>query len=217
MSSFAAVALNCTLKPSPATSNTGALLQKVLDLMAPLGVSHELIRVVDHEVKFGVSNDEGDGDAWPGILEKVKAADILVVGTPIWFGARSSVCQLVMERLDATLSDTTNDLGHYPLYNKVAGCVVTGNEDGAHHCCSDTLFNLTHLGCVVPPNADCYWVGEAGPGPNYLDAGTDHLYTNKTARFMAHNLVAVAAALKASPIQTDLNALQEQAKAESSS
>ncbi len=92
------------------------------------------------------------------------------MGMSIWFGVRSSVCQMVIERLDGTYNDR-NEVGQYPLYNKVAGVVVTGNEDGAHASAETTLFNLTHLGCVVPPNADTYWVGDAGPGPSYLDAG----------------------------------------------
>ena len=165
-----ALGVNCTLKKSPETSNTEALMNRVLGLLAEHGVETEILRPVDYDVKFGVSSDEGDGDEWPQILEKIYAADILLMGMSIWFGVRSSVMQMVIERLDGTYNET-NDVGQYPLYNKVAGVVVTGNEDGAHASAETTLFNLTHLGCVVPPNADTYWVGEAGPGPSYLDAG----------------------------------------------
>ncbi|HEY8201771.1 MAG TPA: flavodoxin family protein, partial [Actinomycetota bacterium] len=148
---------------------------------------------------------------WPLILEKVKAADILVMCTPIWFGHRSSVCQLVIERLDGTYGER-NAVGQYPLYNKVAGVVVTGNEDGAHCAAESTLFNMTHLGCTVPPNVDTYWVGDAGPGPSYLDVGEDHAYTMRTTRWMAHNLVHMARILKANPIPPEGNTFDEESE-----
>ncbi len=208
-----AIILNCTLKKSPARSNTEALIRKVTGLMEPMGVESEIIRVVDYNVLFGVSSDEGEGDEWPKILSKLFTADIIIIGTPIWFGVRSSVAQLVMERLDGTYAEGDPKTGQFPLYGKVGGVVVTGNEDGAHDCAANTLFNLTHLGCTVPPNVDCYWVGDAGPGPSYIDAGADkHMYTNKTARYMAHNLVYFANLLKDNPIPTHLNKLIEEAK-----
>lgn len=200
-----AVFLNCTLKRSPSVSNTQALIDRVAEHYEALGVGHETIRVVDHDVRFGVSSDEGDGDAWPAILERVLAADILVIGTPIWFGVRSSVCQMVIERLDGTYAGT-NAVGQYPLYNTVAGVVVTGNEDGAHDAAGTTLFNLSHLGCAIPPNADTYWVGDAGPGPSFIEAdGWSSEYTRKTCRWMAHNTVHLARILKASPIPPEGN------------
>lgn len=211
---FKALFLNCTLKRSPDVSNTEALIDKVAGLMAELGVVSETMRVTDYKVAFGVSSDEGEGDEWPVILERVKACDILVIAMPIWFGVRSSVAQLVVERLDGTYSEGDPTTGQYPLYGKVGGVIVTGNEDGAHDCCANTLFNLTHLGCMVPPNVDCYWVGDAGPGPSYLAAGGDkHLYTNRTARYMAHNLVWGAKVLKEHPCPTNLRALDDEAKA----
>lgn len=199
-----ALFLNCTLKPSPEESNTEALCRKVIEWFDRMAVSSEIVRVVDFDVRFGVTSDEGEGDQWPQILEKVMAADILVVGTPIWFGVRSSVCQMVIERLDGTYMER-NESGQYPLYNTVAGVVVTGNEDGAHDCAATTLFNLTHLGCAVPPNADTYWLGEAGPGPSYIEAGQDHAYTKRTTRWMAHNLVHLARILKDNPIPAEGN------------
>ena len=208
-----AVILNCTLKKSPAVSNTEALIDKVVALMAPLGVESEVVRVVDHAVPFGVESDLGDGDEWPLIYDKLKAADIVIIGTPIWFGVRSAVAQLVIERLDGSYSDGDPVTGQFPLYGKVAGVIVTGNEDGAHDAAGTTLFNLTHLGCVVPPNADTYWVGDAGPGPSYIEAGGDkHLYTNKTARYLAHNVAWMARLLKDNPIPTNLNELIEEAR-----
>ncbi|MDA3935665.1 MAG: flavodoxin family protein [Actinomycetota bacterium] len=209
-----ALFLNCTLKRSPDISNTQALIDKVAALLSEQGVTSDSIRVTDYRVAFGVSSDEGDGDQWPEILEQVKACDILVVAMPIWFGVRSSVAQLVMERLDGTYAEGDPVTGQYPLYGKVGGVIVTGNEDGAHDCCANTLFNLTHLGCVVPPNVDCYWVGDAGPGPSYLAAeGDKHLYTNRTARYMAHNLVWAAKMLKSNPPDINLKELDSQAKA----
>ncbi|MHB9052964.1 MAG: flavodoxin family protein [Thermoleophilia bacterium] len=211
-----ALFLNCTLKKSPRVSNTEALIRKVVAIMEPLGVEAEIVRVVDHNVAFGVSSGEGGGDGWPSILRKIRETDILVFGTPIWFGVRSSVAQQVMERLDATYEEADKHTGQFLLYNKVAGCIVTGNEDGAHDAAGTTLFNLSHLGCTVPPNCDCYWVGDAGPGPSYIEAGGEkHMYTNKTARYLAHNTVYFARLLKGNPITTNLNDLIEEAGAES--
>ena len=209
-----AVILNCTLKPSSATSNTRALIDKVVDLMKPLGVTSEVVRVVDHNIPFGITSDEGAGDEWPAILAKLKAADIVIIGTPIWFGVRSSVAQLIIERLDGTYTEGDPETGQFPLYGKVAGVIVTGNEDGAHDAAATTLFNLSHLGCTIPPNADCYWVGDAGPGPSYIEAGGDrHLYTNKTARYLAHNVTYAARLLKSNPYPTNLKRLIDEAKA----
>jgi multimeric flavodoxin WrbA len=175
-----------------------------------MDVESEIIRIVDYNVPFGVSSYEGEDDEWPLILAKIKAADIIIVCTPIWFGVRGSVCQLVIERLDGTYNER-NDRGQYPLYNKVAGVVVTGNEDGAHSAAETTLFNLTHLGCTVPPNADTYWVGDAGPGPSYIEAGGEnHLYTQRTTRWMAHNVVHMARILKANPIPAEGNTFDEE-------
>ncbi len=205
--------LNCTLKQSPKASNTQALIDKAAALFAERGVKSETIRVVDYDVKAGISSDEGEADQWPHILERIMESDILVIAMPIWFGQRSSIAQRVMERLDGTYSDADPDTGQFPLYGKVAGVIVTGDEDGAHDCCANTLFNLTHLGCMVPPNVDCYWVGDAGPGPSYIEAGGDkHLYTNRTARYMVHNLVWGAGALAATPLDTDLKELDAEAK-----
>ncbi len=206
--------LNCTLKKSPHPSNTEALIKKVEALFKAKGVATEIVRVVDYAISFGVTSNEGAGDEWPKILDKIKACDILVIGSPIWFGVRASVTQLVMERLDGTYMEADKETGQYPLYNKVAGVIITGNEDGAHNVAAHTLYNLTHLGCTIPPNVDCYWVGEAGPGPSYVDAGGDrHLYTNRTARFMVDNLIAVAELLQKSPLQTNLNKLNQEAEA----
>lgn len=205
-----AIILNCTLKRSPAVSNTEALASKVVEWWDRMDVVSEIVRVVDYNVPFGVSSYEGDGDEWPLILDKVKAADIVVLATPIWFGLRSSVAQMVIERLDGTYTET-NDVGQYPLYNKVGGVIITGNEDGAHSAAESTLFNLSHLGLTIPPNADTYWVGDAGPGPSYIEAhGEDHAYTKRTTRWMAHNTVHLARMLKANPIPAEGNTFAEE-------
>jgi hypothetical protein len=186
-----ALILNCTLKKSPEVSNTEALIDMVTTHFDELGVNHETLRPVDFEIPFGVVSD--------------MAADILILAMSIWFGVRNSVCQMVIERLDGTYEET-NEAGQYPMYNKVGGVVVTGNEDGAHACAETTLFNLTHLGFAIPPNADTYWVGDAGPGPSFIEAGgKDHLYTQKTSTWMAHNLVHLARILKQSPIPPEGN------------
>ena len=200
-----AVLLNCTLKPSPAPSNTQALMDIVIGHLESLGVECETIRVVDHKVPFGVDSDLGSGDEWPQILDKILAAEIVIMGMPIWFGVRSSVAQLVVERLDGTYN-STNEVGQYPMYNKVGGVVVTGNEDGAHAAAETTIFNMTHLGFTVPPNADTYWIGDAGPGPSFIEAGgAAHPYTQKTAGWMAHNVVHLARILKEHPIPPEGN------------
>jgi len=212
-----ALILNCTLKKSPAVSNTQALIDKAIGLFVEQDVQAESIRVVDYYIAFGVSSQKLDErDEWPAILEKVLAADILVIGSPIWFGVRSAVAQMVMERLDGTYDDSDSETWQFPLYGKVAGVLITGNEDGAHNVAANTLFNLSHLGCTVPPNVDSYWLGPAGPGPSYIEAGGGkHLYTNKTVRFMVHNLTYMARLLQDNPIPTNLRQLVEQAKRES--
>jgi multimeric flavodoxin WrbA len=210
MADLNALMLNCTLKRSPEVSNTQALLDRVAEILHGLDCATETVRVVDHKVPFGVESDLGDGDEWPQILEQILAADILIIGTSIWFGVRASVCQLVIERLDGTYN-STNEVGQYPLYNTVGGVVVTGNEDGAHDAAGNTLFNLVHLGCVVPPNADCYWVGDSGPGPSFIEAdGWNHsAYTRKTASWMAHNLVHMARILRERPIPPEGNTVPD--------
>ena len=208
-----ALFLNCTLKKSPEVSNTDALIDVVADLMTPLGVECETVRLADYKIAYGTDSDMGDGDEWPGIYEKIKAADILIPAMPIWMGVRSSPCQLMCERLDGSYRDLDPETGQYPLYGKVVGVIVTGNEDGAHDCCSNTLYNFTHYGCTVPPNADCYWVGDAGPGPSYIEAGQGHLYTNRTARFLTHGTVWMARMLKEhGPIEMNLIKLTEEAQ-----
>ena len=194
-----ALLLNCTLKPSPAESNTEKLARVVTGALERDGVEIDVVRVVDHDVKPGISNDEGDGDAWPAILERLLAAQILIVGTPTWLGRPSSVAQRVLERLDALLSEA-DDEGRPVAYNRVAGVVVTGNEDGAHHVISEVSGALGDIGFTVPGQSWTYWNRGPGPGDSYLDSEEGKDWSHSTAEMAASNLLAVARALEATPV-----------------
>lgn len=205
MADLKALFLNCTLKYRPEPSHTEALIGKIAELYHEEGVETETVRVTDYDIRFGIAHDMGEGDEWPELFEKVRGCDILVLGTPIWMGVRSSVCQLVIERLDSVYTMGDDETGQYPLYNKVGAVVVTGNEDGAHAAAETTLFNLSHFGCTIPPNADCYWVGDAGPGRSYMDCNAERsMYVNRTARMLVQNTVQTARRLKKDPLTTDL-------------
>ena len=199
-----ALYINCTLKPSPAVSNTEGLMDISVEIMVANGVSVEQVRAVDHELAPGVYPDMTEygaaRDDWPSIYERVQSADILVIGTPIWLGEKSSVCTRVIERLYGN-SSQLNELGQYAYYGKVGGCLVTGNEDGVKHCAMNILYSLQHLGYVIPPQADAGWIGEAGPGPSYLDEGSggpENDFTNRNTTFMTWNLLHGARLLKSS-------------------
>ena len=201
-SDLSAVFLSCTLKPSPEPSNTEALMANSIAIMAAHGVRTELLRAVDYDIAPGVQPDmTAHGfarDDWPALGEKVLAADILVLGTPIWLGEKSSVCTRVIERLYA-LSGMTNDAGQYVYYGRVGGVMVTGNEDGIKHIAMNVLYSLQHLGYVIPPQADAGWIGEAGPGPSYADEGSggrDNEFTRRNTTFMTWNLMHLGAMLK---------------------
>jgi multimeric flavodoxin WrbA len=197
-----ALFLNCTLKKSPEMSNTEGLLGVLRGIMEINGVETDLHRPVDFNIPPGVYPDMTehgwDRDDWPKLYEKVMAADILVIGTPIWLGEKSSVCTNLIERLYAH-SGETNAEGQYVYYGRVAGCAITGNEDGAKHCSMNILYSLQHLGFLIPPQADAYWVGEAGPGKSYRDEGSggaENDFTQRSATFMAWNLMHMARLLK---------------------
>jgi multimeric flavodoxin WrbA len=164
------------------------------------------VRAVDHDLAPGVQPDMTrhglERDDWPELYARIKAADILVIGTPIWLGERSSVCGRVIERLYAQSADL-NDKGQYVYYGKVGGCIVTGNEDGVKHVAMGVLYALQHLGYTIPPQADAGWIGEAGPGPSYGDlkddgsrVGFDNDFTRRNTTFMTWNLLHLARLLK---------------------
>ncbi|MDR9456802.1 MAG: NAD(P)H-dependent oxidoreductase [Salegentibacter sp.] len=208
-----ALFLNCTLKKSPKTSNTEAFIEKAEKVFKDLNVSTEIVRVVDHDVAFGNTSDEGKGDEWPDILKKVKQADILVLATPIWRGDRSAVAKLVGERFDGIMEEGNDKNGQYPTYNKVAGVMVDGNEDGAKKAISSMLFDLSEQGFSIPVNAFSYYVGEAGPGPSYIEAeGDKHEFTNNLMLLMVHNLVHLAKTLKENPYPTNVKKLEKEAE-----
>ena len=194
-----ALVLNCTLKRSPSPSNTEALADVLVEELRALGVAVDVVRVVDLDVLPGVTSDEGPGDDWPAIHEQVIAADILVVASPTWMGHPSSVAQRVVERLDALISETDDD-GLPAAYNKVAGVVVTGNEDGAHHVISEISGALIDIGYTIPGQAWTYWNKGPGPGEDYLDTDHGHAWSATTGRTAANVLVAVATALQRTPI-----------------
>ncbi len=214
-----AVILNCTLKKSPATSNTQGLIDKLVEQFSSLDISSEVIRAADHSILHGTSSNEGEGDEWPMILEKIRACDIFIIGTPIWVGFPGSLSQQVIERLDDVFYNEKlqdPETGQYFFYNKVGGVLVTGNEDGAHTTVARILWALNEFGCTIPPTSNAYWVGKAGPGPNYLEAGgEEYLYTNKMVTHMAHNLASMARLLKENPIPINLKQLTGEAKKES--
>jgi multimeric flavodoxin WrbA len=174
-----ALALNCTLKRSPADTSTDLMLRQLAEQMATLGVETEAVRVVDLDIKPGVTADEGDGDQWPTIRAKILDADILVMGTPIWMGAPSSVCKRVAERLDAMLGET-DDRGRMPTFGKVAVVAVVGNEDGAHHVAAECFQWLNDTGFTIPVAGCVYWVGEAMGDIDYnqLDATPEAVATS---------------------------------------
>jgi multimeric flavodoxin WrbA len=194
-----ALILNCTLKPSPGESNTDQLADVVEAALQKEQIETERVRLVDLDVKPGISTDEGDGDEWPSVHEKLLRSEILVVATPTWVGRPSSVAQRMMERMDAMLSET-DDEDRPVAYNRVAGVVVTGNEDGAHHVISEISGGLGDIGYTIPGQAWTYWNKGPGPGPSYSETDEGHDWSAKTARAMASNLAAAARALAANPI-----------------
>lgn len=201
-SGLKAIFLNCTLKKSPETSHTKGLLDVSKAIMEKNGVEVEVIRPVDYDIAFGVYPDMTEKgwekDDWPKIFKKVINADILVLGTPIWLGDKSSVCTQVIERLYSE-SGKLNEKGQYLYYGKVGGTIITGNEDGAKHCAMNILYSLQHLGYTIPPQSDAAWLGEAGPGPSYLDpnsGGPENDFTQRNTTFMTWNLLHMAKLLK---------------------
>ena len=201
-SGLSALYFNCTLKKSPELSHTQAVIDISANIMRKNGVAVEIIRAVDHDIATGVWPDMTehgwDSDEWPQIFPRVLAADILVVAGPIWLGDNSSVTKRIIERLYGHSGDL-NDQGQWVYYGRIGGALVTGNEDGIKHCAQNILYSLQHIGYVIPPQADAGWIGEAGPGPSYLDPGSggpDNEFTNRNTTFMTWNIMHLAAMLK---------------------
>jgi len=201
-SSLKVIYVNCTLKKSPQESHTQTLMEVSKSIMKKENVQIDEIRLIDHQVASGVYPDMTEHgeetDEWPELFKKIFEADIIIVGTPIWLGEKSSVAQKLIERL-YSMSGKTNEKGQYMFYGKVGGCVVTGNEDGVKHCAMGILYALQHIGYSIPPQADSGWIGEVGPGPSYLDKeskASENSFTNRNTTFMTYNLMHLANMLK---------------------
>jgi multimeric flavodoxin WrbA len=194
-----ALAFNSTLKSSAASENSST--DKLLDLIAEEFKRHhvemETIRLADHDIKPGVTSDEGKGDAWPTIRKKVLEADILLIGTPIWLGQPSSVCKRALERMDAFLEET-DEQGRMVSYGKVAAVAVVGNEDGAHHVSAEVFQALNDVGFTIPANAVAYWVGEAMGSTNFVDLDETPEEVETMISMLARNTAHLAGLLKKS-------------------
>lgn len=193
-----ALALNCTLSPSPAESSTQKMIDEVLAALAEHDVTGDTVRVVDHDVKPGVEADMGPGDEWPAIRRRVLAADILLLATPTWMGHPSSVAQRVLERIDAELSET-DDEGRPPTFGKVAVVAVVGNEDGAHKIVADVFQGLDDAGFTVPAQGSVYWNGEAMQGVDYKDLDRTPDPVAATTATLAKNAAHLARLLSEQP------------------
>lgn len=197
-----ALFINCTLTKSPGVSNTEGIIKLSRHIMEKHGAKTELIRAIDHDIATGVWPDMREHgwktDAWPELYKQVMKADILVLCGPIWLGDNSSEMKKIIERL-YSCSSLLNKKGQYAYYGKVGGSIITGNEDGIKHCTMNTLYSLQHIGYTIPPQADAGWIGEAGPGPSYLDPGSggpENEFTNRNTTFMTWNLMHMAKLLK---------------------
>ena len=193
-----ALALVCSLKPSPAPSSSDLMARQILEELAKDDVTGDVVRVVDHDVKPGVEVDMGEGDAWPAIREQMMAADILLVSTPTWVGHMSSVAQRVLERLDAELSET-DDSGRPLVAGKVAVTAVVGNEDGAHKITADLMQALDDVGFTIPAQGGTYWNDVAMGSRDYNDLDETPEAVASTNKTLAENAAHLARLLKASP------------------
>lgn len=192
------IALNCTLKRGEVPSSTEKLLREALAEFRKLGLEGDLLRVANLDIKPGVTSDEGEGDEWPALRRRILAADILLIGTPIWLGQPSSVVKRVLERMDAFLSEG-DDKGRMPTHGKVAAVAVVGNEDGAHHCHAELFQALNDVGFSLAPGAGTYWVGEAMGSVDYKDLAAPAEKTRSQTASLAANAVHLATLLKAAP------------------
>jgi multimeric flavodoxin WrbA len=196
-----AIALNCSLKPKAGDeqSSTDKMIGLIVGALKQHGVDFtETIRIVDHEVKPGVTSDEGEGDAWPDIRRRILDCDILIFGTPIWLGQMTSVAKRVCERMDAFLSET-DDRGRMPSFGKVVVLAIVGNEDGAHGITAHLAQALADVGWTIPPSPACYWVGEAMGKVDFRDLPDVPDNVTETVQGTASNAAHLAALLKAQP------------------
>ena len=196
-SALTAFALNCSLKSSGGeASSTDRMLGDLLAALSKHDVSGEIVRALDHDIKPGVESDMGDVDGWPMLRTRLLAADIFILGLPIWMGQPSSVAKRVLERLDAFLGEA-DDKGRMPAAGKVALVAVVGNEDGAHHCHAACFQALNDVGFTIPANGGCYWVGEAMGSTDYKDLADIPEKVRSTLKLAASNAAHLARLLKA--------------------
>ena len=195
-----ALVLNASLKHAPEVSNTQELSQLVVEHLRPHDVTADIVRLADLRLPVGLGYRESGDDQWPDVVAKLKAADIVLFATPIWWGGRSSLMQRVIERMDA-LDEEYHAGGRSALYNKVAGIVITGSEDGALSTMGGIMMVLTWMGFTLPPECAAYWVGEVGKPPSE-DAAKRRMNgaTQQMAKNLARNLVYYAQLLKDRPL-----------------
>lgn len=191
------LALNCSLKRTGESSSTDRLLKEVLDALGHHDAEGEIVRVAAFDIKPGVTADEGEGDEWPGLLRQILAADIVLLGTPIWLGQPSSVAKRVLERMDAFFGED-DDAKRLPPFGKVAIVAVVGNEDGAHHVCAELYQALNDVGFTIPASGGTYWVGEAMGKVNYEDLKKTPDKVAANTQMLASNAAHLARLLKSS-------------------
>lgn len=195
-----ALLINCTLKPGPEKSNTEALAEVVADALREEAVEVASVRAVDHSIPPGVETEMGEGDEWPGIRAQILDSEILLFATPHL--ARPSLEHRPTGAGadgDAMIAET-DDSERPVAYNRVAGVVVTGNEDGAHHVISEVSGALGDIGFTIPGQAWTYWNKGPGPGEDYSETEEGHEWSHSTGRAAAANLLAVSRALESKPI-----------------
>ncbi len=195
-----AIALNCSLKRSDGEdSSTDKMIGLLVSELKKRGVEfRETIRIADHDVKPGVTSDEGEGDAWPELRRRILDADILIFGTPIWLGQMSSLAKRVVERMDAFLSET-DEQGRMPSFSRVALIAIVGNEDGAHNVTAQLGQALADTGWTLPASSAVYWVGEAMGSVDFKDLPNIPDNVAETAAMAAGNAAHLAGLLKARP------------------
>ncbi|AXF57181.1 flavodoxin family protein [Salicibibacter kimchii] len=205
MKNIKALFLNCSLKGSEDVSNTQSLMDELAEVLKTNQVECESVRIADYHVAYGITTDAGGGDQWPEILTKIKHADIVMVGTPLWIGEKSSIAKKVLERINGSVN-LTNEKGQSIFYDKVGGVVVTGNEDGAKNAAASIVFALNYMGFTMPPEPVAYWTGEAGPGPSFIEEeGIKNEFTAGQVETMAYNLVHMARMIRQNPIPAEGN------------
>lgn len=188
-------ALVCTLSPSPKKSSSELIAKEILEELKSYDVDGRIYRVVDYDIKFGVETDMGDGDEWPKLRDSILESDILLISTPIWMGQPSAVAKMVLERLDAELSETDEE-GRPSMYGKVAIAAIVGNEDGAHHTSAEIYQALSDVGFTIPAGGPAYWVGEAMGSIDYQDLEHKPQKTLETIKSNAANAAHLAKLLK---------------------